>query len=429
MTKYFVSLFYLIFLLLSCNRNSSIVSKDYADSLIANFTEPEIARNNAKEMDFWKSRINPALPGMVNESKYAATLIQRFNQFGDIKDVKEAEKIMRKVSLVYNNKEATPYVALARYAILQHRFKEADSLFSLAKTIGLRNYELGTGSFDIDFELGRYHSAAFNLTKLKSGSDFGYFFRRSKMDHLNGNIDSAVAYMLKAGKVPGIPPYIKGVALSNAADLYIHEGKMQEAYELYRQCLKLNGTDFHSITGLGWIALINDKNYLLADKLFKFVQANNSLPDPLFKLYQMAQGKGDRSLELEYARKFATRATNPVYGHIYNKYLVELYTGVLNQPAKAEEITKGELNNRATPLTYAWRAWSLFKNNKKDEAYEVFKNHVSGQPLEALELYWMGKMMQGTGKGYNAQEFFKAANTNRYDLSPGMAKDLGSILE
>jgi hypothetical protein len=29
---------------------------------------------------------------------------------------------------------------------------------------------------------------------------------------------------------------------------------------------------------------------------------------------------------------------------------------------------------------------------------EVYKAHVSGKPLEALELYWMGKMMKDMGK-------------------------------
>jgi hypothetical protein len=36
----------------------------------------------------------------------------------------------------------------------------------------------------------------------------------------------------------------------------------------------------------------------------------------------------------------------------------------------------------------------------------------------------MGKMMKGLGKGYTAQQFFKAAEKNKYDLSPEMGKDL-----
>ena len=104
--------------------------------------------------------------------------------------------------------------------------------------------------------------------------------------------------------------------------------------------------------------------------------------------------------------------------------MIELYTGILHDPKKAEQMAKRELENRATPQTYAWYAWSLFSNNKKKEALEQFEKNVSGRPLEGLELYWMGKMMQGMNKGYNAQAFFKAAYINKYDLSPFIVRDM-----
>ena len=59
----------------------------------------------------------------------------------------------------------------------------------------------------------------------------------------------------------------------------------------------------------------------------------------------------------------------------------------------------------------------------------MYQQHVSGKPLEGLELYWMGKLMQGLKKGYNAEEFFKAAYKNKYDLSPGIVKDLQKNLQ
>jgi len=36
----------------------------------------------------------------------------------------------------------------------------------------------------------------------------------------------------------------------------------------------------------------------------------------------------------------------------------------------------------------------------------------------------MGKLMQGLDKGYNAEQYFKAAYKNRYDLSPAKAMEL-----
>jgi hypothetical protein len=191
----------------------------------------------------------------------------------------------------------------------------------------------------------------------------------------------------------------------------------------------MNSADFHSLTGLGWIAMVHDKNDSLAERIFAFVRTRNKMPDPLFKLTQMAQVREDSLQEKKWAHAFESMAAKPEYGNMYNKYLIELYTGILNDPARAEQLSNQELKNRATPQTYAWYAWSLYSNNKKKEAYNQFEKNVSGRPLEGLELYWMGKMMQGMNKGYNAQAFYKAAYINKYDLSPAILRDLEKQLE
>jgi len=428
--KYFLGAFLLASIFASCkSQKSKIVDSVYVDSLISNYTLPAQVKDNETDMQFWKSRIDPKQPRQVNESKYAATLIGRFHQFGDIQDVKAAESIYKSINKTYKNTLASPFVALTSSAMLQHHFIQADTLLQQAKKIGIDGFTNSTLSFDVNFELGRYNAAALYLKQLKKGNNYSYYFRRSKYDHFNANIDSAINGMLKAADLAKTSPVLKGIALSNAGDLYIHAGDLQTAADTYKECIRLNSIDFHSIMGLGWIALVHDKNDTLAERLFQFVQAKNKLPDPLFKLYQMAQGRGDKVLEKKYAEEFVTKSTDTIYGKMYNKYLIEIYDGILHNPAKAEELARNELNNRATPQTYAWYAYALFESNKKDEAYKIFQSHVSGQPLEGLELYYMGVMMKGLGKGYNAQEFFKAADKNKYDLSPDMAKALAADLE
>ena len=109
--------------------------------------------------------------------------------------------------------------------------------------------------------------------------------------------------------------------------------------------------------------------------------------------------------------------TPPTAGCITNTS--SSYTqGFSRRPDLAEAIASDELNNRATPQTYAWYVWTLLANNKKEDAYRVFRQHVSGQPLEALELYWMGRMMEALDKNYNARQFYAAADLTRYDLDP-----------
>ena len=416
--------------LASCNsKKIVIVPASYIDSLLTNYTAADAINANETELKFWKNRIDSQPAGMVNELKYASSLTARFQLTGDINDVLSADSILKVVDNNFNHKEAAPVMALARHAILQHHFAAADSLLEQAKKIGIKEYESLATSFDVDFELGRILLAETELKKIVSGNDYGYNFRHSKLAHYKGDVDIAIAAMNNAIELAGNDINLKQAALSNVADLYLHNGKLQKAYTLYRESISLNAADLHSIMGIGWIALVHDKNDSLAEKIFLFVQGKTRSAEPLFKLALTAEARGDSILATKYAHAFEKQVTKPVYGNMYNKYLVQLYTGILHEPAKAELTAQKELLNRNTPQTAAWYVWALCCNNKPTEAYKIFQLHVSKKPLEGLELYWMGKLMQGLKKGYNAKQFFTEAAKNKYDLSPLMIADLEKELE
>jgi len=430
---FFMKIRYIILALLvaglsGCSRSKKqIVSKDFVDSLIIHYQEPAFSQINDSALLFWKKRIRPQLPGIVSEMKYAGALSMRFHLYGDIKDIRMADSTIRKLDADFNHRESAAQLFLMRDAILQHRFREAATWLERAESNGLKKYDWLTSSFDVDFELGNYFNAAHALQELK-GNDYGYYFRRSKMDHVNGLLDSSILSMERADQSEQNNPYLQQVALSNEGDLLIHEGNLEKAAVLYKQCLGMNGADFHSFSGLGWIALVQDHNDTLAEKIFSFVREKNKLPDALYRLCMMASSRGDTLLEKKYAETFAHEASDSLYGNMYNKYLIELYTGILNNRVQAAYLAKKELENRATPQTHAWYAWTLYSSNKKDLALEYFQKNISGRPLEGLELYWMGKLLQGKNKGYDANAYFKAAYTNKFDLSPGIQHDLEIIL-
>ncbi|MBI2730177.1 MAG: hypothetical protein HYX40_05400 [Sphingobacteriales bacterium] len=428
--KKIIPFLFFVIILASCRKEKTvIVDSTFTDSLIANYTVPAAIKANEDELQFWLGRIKPQTPDIINDARYASNLAVRFTLLGDITDIKKSDSVLKRLDAAFSHKEASPNVSLLTNAIRQHRFKEAETYFEKVRTIGIKKYEVFSLGFDIDFELGRYEQAQSELRTMRSSHDYGYFFRKSKWEHYKGNMDSAIAAMNKAAELAGSNNMLRLAALSNEADLYMHNCEVKKAYELYQQSVKINAADYHSITGIGWIALVYDKNDSLAEKIFQFVHSKIKSPDPLFKLYQMAQGRRDSVLEKRYATEFAIRASDSLYGNMYNKYLIEIYTGITKEPAKAEAIAKKEIEGRATPQTYAWYAYTLLTNNKKEEAYKVYEQFVSGKPLEGLELYWMGKLMQAFNKGYNAIEFFKAANKNRYDLSPSMANDLENELK
>ncbi len=412
----------------SCNKDKEpIVSVAFVDSLFSHYNIPSSIKNNQADIQFWKSRIQTNTPDYSNTSKYAAALVKRFHFSGNISDLAISDSLLLKLSNDYNSKEAGPVLSLIGHAILQHRFKEADSLLALAKVIGIKKYESAAISFDVDFELGRILQAKEDLKNIKIENDFGYQFRKSKMMHYNGELDSSITSMQKAAENAGQDKGLKLAALSNVGDLFLHAGKMEKAYQSFVECIQIDPADLHSIMGIGWIALVEDKNGSLAERIFQFVATKTQSPDPLFKLIAVAEQRDDKVSALKYANAFEQKVTDPLYGNMYTKYLLQLYTGILNKPLLAEAIANKELQNRRTPQTYAWYVWSLLCNNKKDEALHIYQKYVSGKPLEGLELYWMGKFMLSIKKGYNAKQYLDNASKNMYDLNPSVVKDLDKL--
>ncbi len=417
----------LLFLLYSCgNKQKNIVNAVFTDSLIDHYTTSTTADSN---LIFWEKRMAVQNENFVTGPKYASALISRFRLSGNIHDLLKADSLYKESNLANQEKEPGILRTLVSLAMLQHKFSLADTL--LKKAIRIEGNSLANAflDFDISFERGEYGHCKKILPSLSAYNLYGYLFRRSKMEHYDGSLDSSVSCMLQAAEQAGNNIYFKQSALSNAADLYIHKGDLSKAYDLYTESIKLDASDLHSMLGIGWIALIHDKNDPLANKIFHFVQTRSNAPDILLKLEQLAEARADTAAQKEWATRFAVLADQPVYGLMYSKYLIDLYTGILNDPPKAVRLAEKEIINRPTPQTYAWYVWALYCNNEKENAYSNFRAYVSGKPLEGPELYYMGKMMQGMNKGYNAQQFFKAAYKNRYDLGPAKQKDLEENLE
>jgi hypothetical protein len=416
---------FLLIILVSCKCNESYVNALFIDSLISNYKPAQIATINQADLQFWKNRVRGMPENFANLFKYSSALAGRFHMYGDIKDLIKADSIMKEIAGKFN--EPGMWLSLAGYKMMQHQFAEAKQYIDTVIQMKAEKYAAQMMLFDVDFELGNEFNSGYVLRKMYSPKDYAYNFRLSKYDHYKGKIDSSVVHMMKAASLADASPYLKTAALSNAADLLVHGGELKKASELYKQCIRFNSCDFHSMMGLGWIALVHDGNDSLARKIFAFVSTKLKSPEPLLKLSQSYE-LNDTVASKKYAADFIAQASLPVYGSMYNKYLIQVYTSILNSPAQALAIAQKEIISRCTPQTASWLAWCLFLNNRNEEAYQTYKQFVSGRALEALELYWMGKMMKGLGKGYNAKQFFKATEKNRYDLSPAMKKDLDKNL-
>jgi hypothetical protein len=404
------------------------VDPAYIDSFIASYKPSQPVQVNAGDLAFWKARIDKGPESFVNEEKLAAALTTRFHYFNDIDDLKQADSLYSKINVQFKETDPGILLHLASVSMLQHRFREATAYLEKVRKLQAEPYAVNMMLFDADLELGQYEVADSLLKRNRLLKDYAYQFRQSRIDHYKGTLDSSISHMLQAADAAGSNEGLRQAALSNAADLYVHKGALKEAAALYRQCLTYNASDFHSLTGLGWLALVHDHQTTLAETIFSFVGRHSNNPDPVFKQIQAAE-VSDPNKAVVLARQFLSRVEQPEYGDMYNKYLIDLYTGVLRQPEKALAIARKEVTNRATPQTYAWLVWSLYQNRQMAEAQQLFTEQVSGRPLEALELYYIGMMMKGSRKDYNATQFLEAALENEYDLSPSKVKTIRKALE
>lgn len=408
--------------------NQPLVNLRFTDSLLTHYQPSGFEKLISNDMSFWKNRLDSEPGSYTALSRYSGDLVQRFHLYGDMQDLLSADSITNLLNAINNGEDAGTWRSKAALDITRHRFKEADNYVQRALAIGSEKYTSTLMSFDTRFELGSYTLAGQALKSCAATNEYGYFFRLSKWMHLQGETDSAIYFMQQAANWAGNSNYLLQTANSNMGDLYMHEGKLAKAAVLYTHNLQNNAADYHSLLGLGKIALMNDAAPAAAERIFRFIAAKNALPDPYYFIEWVAEQKGDSDLQKQYAQTYIEKTLDSRYGGMYHKYQIELYTGILNNPEKALALARIEINNRATPQTYTWLAWALHKAGQDAEAMQVYKDHVSGKPLEALELFWVGKMMKDLGKNYNAEAFFKAANKNRYDLSPEKQRELKGYL-
>lgn len=413
----------------SCRgRSYNLVDSRFSDSLVSHYSPSEAEKLNAAELRFWQERLDSSAGAATATSRVAGALSQRFHLYGDITDLLKADSMLSSLSAASKDGEAGPLRALAANDITRHRFRAADSLVRMALVLGSERYNSLLMQFDTRFELGDYVVAGNTLATCAATNEYGYFFRMAKWMHFRGETDSAVFYLQQALKWTGTSHGLRQAALSNLGDLYLHDGKMKEAADNYMQSIRIDAADWRSLQGLGRIALLNDGHPEVANRIFSFIRRRISLPDAAYNFIWLAEQRKDTIQTKKASEAFVNLATEPVYGGMYNKYLIECFTGILHEPGKALELATAELKNRSTPQTYCWYAWSLHCAGKDKEAMDIYTAHISGKPLEALELFWMGNMMEAMHKQYNAQAFYKAAAKNISDLSPAKQAELKAAL-
>ncbi|NEN22698.1 hypothetical protein G3O08_04160 [Cryomorpha ignava] len=415
-------------LLTACGKPSDKQIANPADYNIYLTTTEQPGLESAMESyEFWNSRIDGDTTGVGDISGAAGSYGALFTATGDIENLKKAEVLYKKgIELSANNKDGFTR-SLAHNYISQHRFKEAKNLLEESLNGPSDKYETHLMLFDVYMELGQYEEAGKMLQRVENENRFSFLIRRSKWnDHL-GNLPEAIRYMEKAKAIAETSnnKTLKIWSYTNLADFYGHAGRIEDSYKHYLKTLEIEPDNAYAKKGIAWIAYANDKNTEEANRILDAAAKGHKVPDYYLLKAEMAAYNGNTKLEEENLDAFLKAVANPLYGGMYNTYLIELYAD--KNPDKALTLAEKEIENRATPETYQLLAYAQLKAGQKEKALETINLHVKGKTYEPMAQYHSALIYKANGMMADANSMKKELQEAAFELGPVVMEEVNRL--
>ncbi|NRR91899.1 cell surface protein [Winogradskyella undariae] len=416
---------FLLATMLSCNTKTVTKASDYSQYLSTNINTPDLL----EDVNFWTNKIE-------NSSSSYSYLISRanantkvFNITGEINYLIEAEKDLLVANTIVKDTDAGLLKNLAGNYISQHRFKEALALLKKAEANGKKLNGTKKMLFDVHLELGNYIYAEAYLNEIKNNSNFDYLIRLSKLEDHKGNLDGAIENMEKAMAIAE-SSNTKGMKLwsyTNIADFYGHAGEIEKSYTYYLKSLELDPNNAYAKKGIAWIVYSYENNPKQALNILNHITTYHNSPDYDLLKAEIAEYKNDDTLKSQSLESYLTATDNKLYGEMYNKYSVMLFTDDLEMPDRALEIAKKEIENRATPQSYDLLAWSYFKKGDIAKANDIIEEFVIGKTFEPSVLYHVAEIYKAAGKTEKIQPIKEELLASLYELGPLMEQKINQL--
>lgn len=416
-----------ILLLLSCssrNDNTIASKEDYDKYLVA-----DEVKTTSKYFELWNSKIKPDSVQLLSFANVAGEYTRYFKNTGDIEYLKKAEQALTKAVEIANIGKSGYRRALARNYISQHRFREALALAKEAEDLGSHGADSKSLFFDVHMELGNYDVAEKYLDSIKNMSDFGYLIRLSKWNDYKGDLDTTIKFMEKA-REKAVSSKNKELMLwsfTNLADYYGHAGRIEDSYNHYLKALELDSNNAYAKKGIAWIAFSNDNNPKEALRILDSITLTHNAPDYYLLKAEIADYLNDDLARMQNLDKYFIATGNPAYGDMYNAYNLGLYLEETGQFDKALNLAKKEVDNRPTPESYSWLAYSYLKKGEKEKAAEIIKAEVDGKTFEPALLYQAAEVYKANGDLEKVKELKGELMGAIYELGPSMKKQIQNL--
>lgn len=391
---------------------------DYSCYLNKVHLQTSRAELNSK-IDFWRTKLRAEPGNYIYQKKLAGLYASDFKKTGNIHQLQQSDSLLQ---LVDNHipGQIDVLFSLAANAITRHAFREAETYTKRAFATGEKRFISSLLLTDVYLERGDFFAANHLLQGLTPTEHFDYLIRKVKLQDQQGDLTGAIATQEKALPLAEATQSKSLInwTLSNLADMYGHDGKVEKSYQTFLRALEFDPSDFHALKGIAWIAFSHDKNTVEAKRILHFLQSVHPIPDYKLLLAEIAQYEGDFAVAATYRQSFLTEVRNPVYGNMYKSYCCKLECVLPNERQDALELAQQEILERPHPMSYALFAWSLFQNGDAPAALEILHNHVMGQTEEPVALYYAGVILKETGQNQEAKKYLYEAHEAGFELGP-----------
>ncbi len=384
----------------------------------------------AEHISFWEKKLQEQPNNFVYQSKLAGQYSAWFKLMGEVGKLYQADSMLQEVNERYPNRVGT-LQALSSNAITRHSFVEAEGLMRQALALGERKHASSLMLTDVLLERGNFMDASILMRDLDARSQFDYLIREMKMLDQTGHLPEAIAKMEKAlalARDSGSKDMLNW-ALSNLADMYGHDGRIQQSYDTYLEALANNPADLHSLKGIAWVAFSHDHNTTEARRILGFLQEIHPLPDYDLLLSDIATFENKPDEAMAYRKSFIEKASNPGYGNMYKAYLCNLKASKMGQADEAYTIAEHEVLERPHPMSYGLLAWAEFQKGDKAAALDIIQKHVMNQTQEPKALYLTGVILAGNGHKTVAKQYLEEALDASFELGPVAAMEIREDLK
>ena len=421
-----------ILLSIACSKNNKqIVQEDKVMALLEQSIPGNAVATIEVDIQFWNSRLAITPDDMSSQIKLASLFNQHFQYSGDINDVHKSDSLYLVANQLQKRFSSGIYRSLAANCVTQHKFIQADRYLDTAAKMGDDMYLTRLQQFDVKLELGNYNHAEGILNSFRHKNNFDYYIRAAKLEDHKGNSEASISFMEKAyadikeSKKDQLLPWVK----TNLADMYGHNNRINESYQLYTEVVKEHPDYYHAWKGIAWIAYSHDKNTTFAKKILLWLQEKHPVPDYDLLLSEIAAFEQNNQAKNNYLASFVHKVSNPAYGDMYNKYLFTIMSDELNDHSTALSIAHREIGNRPTPQSYELLAWSFYKNGQINEAVKIAESRIINKTFEPDALYHIGLLLKKSGRPKLAKQYLSEALESSFELGPVTASEIKAELK